>query len=87
MNRKEIADKILEIVKSAFPDNVNEDFLKLSPDELENKVLLEELGLDSLDAIVLELHLEREFNIPFGYEECLKPFREIVDYIYNGSSS
>jgi len=81
MASNDVIQQILEIVKSVFPERETERIFSLSPDELKEKNLVEELNLDSLDVLLLEVHLEREFCIPFGYEESKFSLGEAAEYI------
>lgn len=81
MAPNDVIQQILEIVKNVFPESETEKFFKLSPDDLKEKNLVEELNLDSLDVLLLEVHLEREFGIPFGYEESKFSLGKAAEYI------
>lgn len=80
MTPDDVMQKIKEIVEEVFPDSGAEEICRMSPDKLE-KNLIKELNLDSLDVLLLEVHLEKEFGIPFGYEEIKLSLGNIVEYI------
>lgn len=81
MTPNEIIQKILEIVKDIFPESETERIFRLSPDELKEKNLVEELNLDSLDVLLLEMHLEREFGVSFSYEESKFSLGKAAEFI------
>lgn len=82
MLREEVRNKILEITRTAFSDYAEDDFYKLPPEDLEKKNLFNELGLDSLDSIILEIHLEREFGVSMDKELVGVSLGELTNYIF-----
>jgi acyl carrier protein len=63
-NRQEIEEKVNEIIVDKFLD----DRAEVNADTK----LFDDLGMDSLDAIELEMELEKQFTISIPDEESVK---------------
>lgn len=68
-------EKVKEVIVETA--NVNEEDVKLEAN------LKEDLGLDSLDAVELNMALEEAFNLSIADEDLAKfaTVKDIVDYI------
>lgn len=68
-------EKVKEVIVETA--NVNEEDVKLEAN------LKEDLGLDSLDAVELNMALEETFNLSIADEDLAKfaTVKDIVDYI------
>jgi acyl carrier protein len=75
MNRGEIEQKLIEIVRQEKPD--------LTADTLTPETALADAGIDSLDALTILFAIEETFkiSIPDGRARAMKTFGDMVDAV------
>lgn len=66
----------LEKVKKILADH-----LEMDENEITAETTLDELGVDSLDAVEIVMELEDEFGIEIQSDEIGSSVKEFVDYI------
>ncbi len=57
------------------------EHLELDENEISESTTLEDMGVDSLDAVEIIMELEDEFGIEIQAEDAGKSVKEFVDYI------
>lgn len=57
------------------------EHLELDENEISESTTLEDMGVDSLDAVEIIMKLEDEFGIEIQAEDAGKSVKEFVDYI------
>lgn len=66
----------LEKVKKILADHLEMDEAEINAD-----TTLDELGVDSLDAVEIVMELEDEFGIEIQFDEIGNSVKDFVDYI------
>ena len=66
----------LEKVKKVLADH-----LEMDESEIDENTTLDELGVDSLDAVEIIMELEDEFGIEIQAEDAGRSVKEFVSYI------
>ena len=57
------------------------EHLEIDENEISESTTLEDMGVDSLDAVEIIMELEVEFGIEIHAEDAGKSVKEFVDYI------
>ncbi len=57
------------------------EHLEMDENEISESTTLEDMGVDSLDAVEIIMELEDEFGIEIQAEDAGKSVKEFVDYI------
>lgn len=57
------------------------EHLEIDENEISENTTLEDMGVDSLDAVEIIMELEDEFGIEIQAEDAGKSVKEFVDYI------
>ncbi len=57
------------------------EHLEIDENEISESTTLEDMGVDSLDAVEIIMELEDEFGIEIQAEDAGKSVKEFVDYI------
>lgn len=57
------------------------DHLEIDENEITESTTLDDLGVDSLDAVEIIMELEDEFGIEIQAEDAGRSVKEFVDYI------
>ena len=57
------------------------EHLEIDENEISESTTLEDMGVDSLDAVEIIMELEDEFGIEIQTEDAGKSVKEFVDYI------
>lgn len=57
------------------------DHLEMDENEITESTTLDDLGVDSLDAVEIIMELEDEFGIEIQAEDAGRSVKEFVDYI------
>lgn len=57
------------------------EHLEIDENEISKNTTLEDMGVDSLDAVEIIMELEDEFGIEIQAEDAGKSVKEFVDYI------
>ena len=57
------------------------DHLEMNENEITESTTLDDLGVDSLDAVEIIMELEDEFGIEIQAEDAGRSVKEFVDYI------
>ena len=57
------------------------EHLEIDENEISESTTLEDMGVDSLDAVEIIMELEDEFGIEIQAEDAGKSIKEFVDYI------
>lgn len=66
----------LEKVKKILADH-----LEIDENEIDEETTLDDLGVDSLDAVEIVMEMEDEFGIEIQSDEIGNSVRDFVDYI------
>ena len=81
-------DKIKDIIKEVFVEVLD---LEIPPDALIDNHLIEEYGLNSVDALEILMHLEKRLNVEVDEEDLtadlVNSIDELSSYLLNKLSS